>query len=96
MAKGEEISWKLYGGLAAVGASIVARKVVQKAWTMSMGKEPPHNPEDPDIGIGEAIGWAMFSGSMVGLTRMLAGRTAAARWRKSTGELPPGVRAGNN
>ena len=94
MAKGEEISWKLYGGLAAVGAGIVARKVIQKAWTAGVGKAPPSNPEDPDIGITEAVGWAIVSGSVVGIARMLAGRMAAARWRKSTSELPPGVRPG--
>lgn len=94
-AKSEEMGWKLYGGLAAVGATIVARKVVQKAWKMGTGNEPPSNPEDPDVGIMEAVGWAILSGSAVGIARMLAGRKAAERWRKSTGELPPGVRAGN-
>lgn len=95
MAKSEEIGWKVYGGLAAIGAGIVARKVMQKAWTVGVGKEPPHNPEDPDIGMSEAVGWALLSGAVVGIARMLAGRKAAERWRKSTGQLPPGVRAGN-
>lgn len=94
MAKSEEMSWKLYGGLAAVGASIVARKAVQKAWKASTGKEPPSNPEDPDVAMLEAVGWAILSGSVVGIARMLAGRKAAERWRKSTGALPPGVGAG--
>ena len=93
--KGEEIGWKVYGGVAALGATLVARKLVHKAWTVGTGKEPPSNPEDPDIGLTEAIGWAVVSGSVVGIARMLAGRQAAARWRKSTGELPPGFEAGD-
>lgn len=95
MAKSEEMGWKVYGGMAAIGAGIIARKAIQKAWTVGTGKEPPANPEDPDIGMVEALGWAIVSGSAVGIARMLAGRKAAERWRKSTGQLPPGVRAGN-
>lgn len=96
MAKSEEIGWKLYGGLAAIGATIVARKLVQKTWTVSTGKAPPANPEDPDVGMLEAAGFAILSGSVVGIARMLAGRKAAERWRKSTGMLPPGVRPGED
>lgn len=95
MAKSEEMGWKLYAGVAAVGASMVARKAIQKAWKTGTGKAPPTNPEDPDVGMAEAVGWAILSGSVVGLARMLASRKAAERWRKSTGQLPPGVRAGN-
>lgn len=94
MGKREEINWKVYAGVAAVGAGIVARKAVQKAWTSYTGKAPPSNPEDPDVGILEAVGWAVASGAVVGIARMLAGRVAAARWRKSTGQLPPGLRPG--
>lgn len=94
MATSEEMSWKLYGGLAAVGAGIVARKTVQKAWTAGTGKEPPSNPEDPDVAMLEAVGWAILSGSVVGIARMLAGRMAAERWRKARGELPPGIGTG--
>lgn len=94
-ARSEEMGWKLYGGLAAVGATIIARKVVQKAWKVGTGNEPPANPEDPDVGFVEALGFAVLSGSIVGIARMLAGRKAAERWRKSTGELPPGVRPGS-
>lgn len=95
MAKSEEMGWKVYGGLAAIGAGIIARKALHKAWTAGTGKAPPANPEDPDVGMTEALGWAIVSGSVVGIARMLAGRKAAERWRKSTGQLPPGVRAGS-
>ncbi len=95
MAKSEELGWKVYGTLAAVGAGIVARKAIQGVWTAGTGKKPPANPEDPDTGMGEALGWAIVSGAVVGIARMLAGRKAAERWRKSTGQLPPGVRAGS-
>lgn len=86
-----EIGWKLLGGLAAVAAGMAARKAVQAAWKAGTGKEPPANPEHPDITLGEALGWAMLSGAVVGVARMVATREAAKRWRKATGELPPGL-----
>lgn len=89
----EAINWKIYGGVFAVVAGLVARKAVTKAWTAYTGTAPPSNPEDPDVGIFQAAGWAMVSGAVVGIARMLAGRVAAARWLKSTGELPPGLGA---
>lgn len=89
----DEMGWKVVGGVAAMTAGLVARKAVQKAWSLGTGKEPPHNPADPDIGMAEAAGWALASGAVVGVARMLAERQAADRWRRSTGELPPGLRA---
>lgn len=92
MAKSEEVGWKLVGGLATLVAGMAARKAVQSAWKYGTGKEPPANPEDPDVGIVEAVGWAVTSGAVVGIARMVAVRKAAERWRHSTGELPPTLR----
>ncbi|MQA83638.1 MAG: DUF4235 domain-containing protein [Streptosporangiales bacterium] len=89
--RGEEVGWKLLGGLAAITAGFAARKAVQAAWKMGTGKEPPANPEHPDTTLAEAIGWAMLSGAVMGLARMIATREAAKRWRKATGALPPGL-----
>ena len=89
--KSTEMGWKLLGGLTAFAAGMVARKAIQTAWKMSTGKEPPTNPEHPDITLAEALGWAMLSGAVVGVVRMMATREAARRWRKATGALPPGL-----
>lgn len=92
MPKGEEIGWKILGGVAALGAGMLARKAIEATWKAATGKEPPGTPEDPDEELLEAMGWAIASGAAVGIARMLATRVAAARWRRITGELPPGVR----
>ncbi|MGH3321692.1 MAG: DUF4235 domain-containing protein [Streptosporangiaceae bacterium] len=92
MPKGEDLSWKVMGGVAAIGAGMAARKGIKAAWKMTTGKEPPANPEHPDVAIVEALGWAVLSGAVVGIARMMASRVAAERWRRSKGELPPGLR----
>ncbi|MGC1207511.1 MAG: DUF4235 domain-containing protein [Ornithinimicrobium sp.] len=80
--------WKIMASGAAVGASIVARKVTDGSWKFFRGDEAPKNPEDPDNGWGEAIAFALLSGAIVGLTRMLANRQAATIYKKSAGHLP--------
>lgn len=88
--------WKVVATGAAVGASIVARKVTDGTWKFVSGKDSPSNPEDPDIGWGEAVAFAVFSGAVVGLTRMLANRQAAAVYKRSTGSLPKEIAGRQN
>jgi hypothetical protein len=84
-------SWKAFGLVAATGATIAARKVLETGWRAATGTTPPKNPEHPDVSFGEALGWAIASGVTVGVARMLATRWAADYWRRSTGRLPPGL-----
>jgi hypothetical protein len=58
------------------------------AWKVSTGKQPPSNPEHPDVSFAEAATWAAASGVAVGLARMLASRKAADYYRRTTGHLP--------
>ena len=88
---GAKLGWRIFGGLAAVLAALVARKALTAGWTKTVGDEPPSNPEDPDTTWMEALGWAVLSGAVMGLARLLATRKAAAFWRRSTGHLPPGI-----
>jgi hypothetical protein len=60
--------------LAALGAAFITRKVVTTTWTKLTGKEPPENPEDPEVGWVEAIGWAAMMGVAVSIARLLATR----------------------
>jgi len=87
MASGSK-AYTLLGLAATVGATIVARKAMSATWKISTGKEPPSNPEHPDVSMAEAVTWAIASGVAVGLARMLAGRKAADYYRRSTGHLP--------
>lgn len=88
---GAKLGWRIFGGLAAVLAALLARKSLTTGWTKAVGDAPPSNPEDPDTTWREAIGWALLSGAVMGLARLLATRKAAAYWRRSTGHLPPGM-----
>jgi Protein of unknown function (DUF4235) len=60
--------------IAALGAAFITRKVVTTAWTKVTGKEPPDNPEDPEVGWAEAMGWAVMMGVAVSVARLLATR----------------------
>jgi hypothetical protein len=87
MASGSK-TWTLFGLAATLGATMAARKAMTATWKLSTGKQPPSNPEHPDVSMGEAVAWAMASGVAVGLARMLATRKAADYSRRSTGHLP--------
>jgi len=90
MASGSKV-WSAYALAATVFAGIAARKALNTSWKAATGKEPPANPADPDVSIGEATAWAVASGVAIGVARMLASRKAANYYRKSTGHLPPNL-----
>jgi hypothetical protein len=83
--------WSIFSLVAALLGATVARKSLTKAWQTATGKNPPANPADPDVDLGEAVLWAVVSGTAVQLARMLATRRAANYYAKSTGHLPPGL-----
>ena len=65
--------------VAALAAAFITRKVVTTAWTKTTGKEPPENPEDPEVGWVEAVGWAVMMGAAVSIARLLATRAVHKR-----------------
>ena len=85
-------SWKMLGKASAVLAGIATMKALNATWKTATGKEPPTEPESPEIGNREAIAWAALSGMAMGVARMYATRRAAAYWVKSFGTLPPGMK----
>ena len=89
MASGGSKVWSAFSLVSALGAALVARKVLDKSWKVATGKKPPENPADPDVDLWEAITWAAVTGAFVALARMLAQRRAAGYYTKSTGHLPP-------
>jgi hypothetical protein len=90
MASGSKV-WSMMALASTVGAGIAARKAITTSWKVATGKEPPQNPADPDVSLGEAVAWAMFSGVAIGVARMLASRKAANYYRRTTGQLPPNL-----
>jgi hypothetical protein len=86
--KPESIALKVYAGVAAVGAAMVARKVAEKVWVKTTGKTPPNEPESPDVHWAEAIGWSLVSGTTVAVARLLATRKAASAWHRVSAQEP--------
>ena len=86
--KPESIAWKVYSGMAAVAAGVMARKVVETAWVKATGKAPPEEPESPSVHWAEAVAWSAFSGTTVAIARLLATRKAAGAWQRVSEQSP--------
>ncbi|MFD0536312.1 DUF4235 domain-containing protein [Actinomadura luteofluorescens] len=93
MADKGDIGWRVMASAAAFAGGFVAKKVITLAWKKSTGKEPPTNPESPDVALAEAIGWAVVMGVGMEVSRLLATRVAAHQWAKGTGQLPQNLKA---
>ncbi|HCU93215.1 MAG TPA: hypothetical protein DHU96_10960 [Actinobacteria bacterium] len=72
---------KALGAIAALAAAYGTRKVLTFGWKQITGKEPPSDPHDPHVGIGEALGWAVVLGVGIETARLLAMRAATRKLR---------------
>ena len=81
-----DIASRAVGGLAAVAAGFVTRKVMSMAWKRFTGKEPPAHPEDPEVELLEAVSWAAMMGVAMATARLLASRAATRRMQSTPGE----------
>ncbi|NKZ04403.1 DUF4235 domain-containing protein [Actinomadura latina] len=88
MADKGDIGWRVMAGAAAFAGGFVAKKAITMIWKKSTGKEPPTNPESPDVDLAEAVGWAVVMGVGMELARLLATRAVAHQYAKGTGQLP--------
>jgi hypothetical protein len=79
---------KALGATAAFAAGYGTRKLVTFAWKRVTGKEPPSDPNDPQVSIGEALTWAVVLGVSMETARLLAGRAATKNMRRSDGGAP--------
>jgi hypothetical protein len=68
---------------AAFGAATITRKALGVGWKRVTGKEPPTDPQDPQVGMAEALGWAIVIGAVMGVARVLAFRAAAGAMRRA-------------
>ena len=84
-------AYKLMALAASVLGALAARKSLTLLWKIAVGKEPPANPEHPEVTWPEAVGWAVVSGAVVGVARLAAQKKVATTWHRSTGSLPPGL-----
>jgi uncharacterized protein DUF4235 len=73
---------KAVGTLAALAVGMGTRKLVTFGWKRITGKEPPSDPKDPHVGIGEALSWAIVLGVTMETARLLVQRTVTRRMRQ--------------
>lgn len=86
-----KLGYKVMAAVATLLGGIVAKKVLAVVWKGLTGKEPPPNPEHPEVTWAEAASWAIVSGAVAGIARLIAQKKVASTWHKSTGSLPPGL-----
>ena len=79
--RGDGVS-KAMGSFAAIAAAMGTRKLVTAGWKKVTGKEPPSDPHDPHVGIGEALSWAIVLGVTMETARLLAQRAATRGMRR--------------
>jgi hypothetical protein len=79
--------------LLTTGAAFLAERLAQTAitqgWRVASGKEPPRNPERPEVGWVSALGWTAATALVVGLAGLAARRGAAVGWKRFTGRRIP-------
>jgi hypothetical protein len=79
--KGGGAGSKALGSLAAFAAAFGTRRLITLAWKRVTGKEPPSDPHDPQVGIGEALSWAVLMGVGIETARLFAVRAATRKAR---------------
>lgn len=72
-----DIGWKLVSTASILVTGVVVHKVLDKGWEMATGHQPPKDPDDHDVSMGEVVAFALISGAIVELTRRLVLRGAA-------------------
>ena len=78
--RGDGVS-RAVGTFAALTAAMVTRKLVTVGWKKITGKEPPSDPQDPQVHFGEALSWAILLGVTMESARVLAHRAATRKLR---------------
>ncbi len=70
--------------VAAIGATFIAREVIEAAWRTTLDRDPPKNPASREVAWKEALGWGAASGALVGIARIASRRLstrAVRQWR---------------
>jgi hypothetical protein len=78
--RGDGVS-RAVGTLAALAAAMGTRRLVTVGWKKVTGKEPPNDPIDPRVSVGEALSWAILLGVTMETARLLAQRVATRKLR---------------
>jgi hypothetical protein len=84
----EDKMWSGVASGAAIGAVVLIKPLLERAWRSIVGSEPPGNPADQEVAWRDAVLWALVTGAVVGVIRLIAQRVAAGAWQKTTGSYP--------
>jgi len=74
-------------------AGAVARKAITFGWKRITGKEPPTDPQDPDVALKEALLWSVVVGVGMEAARLLVTRAVTTRMRSATAGTEAGQSA---
>ncbi|MDA0633021.1 DUF4235 domain-containing protein [Nonomuraea sp. MCN248] len=88
-----DVAWRVVGGLVGLATAWAARKLLGFAWVKATGKEPPIDPDSPEVSMGEAIGYAVVMGVGMSVAQIVVNRTAKKRydsWRGLKQQVTPG------
>ncbi|HTS95652.1 MAG TPA: DUF4235 domain-containing protein [Streptosporangiaceae bacterium] len=72
-----------FASLADLAADHYARRAITSGWKRVTGKEPPTDPTNPKVALGEALSWAIITGIVVEAARMLTARYATRGVRRA-------------
>ncbi|TWT56418.1 DUF4235 domain-containing protein [Allorhodopirellula solitaria] len=67
---------------AAVGATFVARELLETTWRTTLDRDPPKNPASREVAWKEAMLWGAASGALVGIARIASRRLSTGAVRR--------------
>jgi hypothetical protein len=77
---------KLAVMVSALVVGSLTKKAIAFGWKRVTGKEPPSDPQNPDVALPEALAWSILVGVGVEAVRLLATRTVTARMRNANAD----------
>jgi hypothetical protein len=86
---GKKLVWKVLNYGVGMGAALVTRKVLTRAWSAVAKSSAPQDPGDRSVPLSRALIWMVAAGVGMGISRVIAVRTAATVWEVATDEAPP-------
>ena len=78
---------QMVGVMAGLVAGFGTRKLVTAGWKKLTGKEPPSDPRDPHVSLGEALSWAIVLGVAMETARLVAIRVTTRQLARAEAEL---------
>ncbi|GGP09700.1 DUF4235 domain-containing protein [Nonomuraea glycinis] len=75
-----DVAWRVIGAAVGLVTAWGARKLLGLAWVKATGKEPPLDPDSPEVSMGEAIGYAVVMGVGMSVAQIVVNRTAKKRY----------------